>query len=67
MRGLSPLQQEWVEEHEPDIPEDVDSINDFVEWCDHNPKPRKTGVTDRDYCPICGKVLDQSLSEYKYD
>ena len=66
-RNLNPVQQEWVDSHGTTIPDDVDDAQDFVSACEHDPEPYVMGVTQREYCPRCGKVLDETLMEYKYE
>ena len=66
-RNLNSVQQKWVDSHGTTIPDDVDDAQDFVSACEHDPKPKVTGITQREYCPRCGKVLDETLMEYKYE
>jgi len=60
------LQREWFEAHEG-VPDSVDSSQELVSQCAHKPEAVVTGVTNREFCPRCGKVLGQTLTQYKYN
>jgi len=64
MRDFTTLQRDWFQDG---LPEGVENSQELVEACEHDPEPKVTGVTQREYCPRCGKVLDKTLIEYKYE
>ena len=64
MRDFTTLQKDWFQDG---IPEGIENSQELVKACEHEPKPKVTGVTQREYCPRCGKVLDETLMEYKYE
>ena len=66
MRDFTTLQRDWFQDLDG-LPEGVENSQELVEACEHDPEPYVTGVTQREYCPRCGKVLDETLMEYKYE
>ena len=66
MRDFSKLQRDFMEAHEG-LPDGVETAQELVARCEHKPEAKVTGVTGRRFCPRCGKVLDETLSEYKYE
>jgi len=64
MRDFTTLQRDWFQDG---LPAGVENSQELVEACEHDPEPKVTGVTQREYCPRCGKVLDETLMEYKYE
>jgi len=66
MRDFTELQRAWFKDRDG-VPEGINNHKELVKACEHNPESRVTGVTNRDYCPRCGKVLGQTLTQYKYN
>jgi len=66
MSKYTELQTEWFVDHEG-VPSGVDSSEELIEQCDHKPEAEVTGVTGREFCPRCGKVLGETITQYKFD